>query len=142
MMGSLRGMLGGGDQEDNSWQMIQQTKDKIRAARIELSDPDTTQFVVVMIPEAMAVFETQRLLASLSSWHIPATHMIINQLVPSNPSCSFCSKRYEMQQSNLKDIQELYSDMDLTEVPLFDGEIRGVEGLTQLGKILTGEGAE
>jgi arsenite-transporting ATPase len=142
MMGSLRGMLGGGDQEDNSWQMIQQTKDKIRAARIELSDPDTTQFVVVMIPEAMAVFETQRLLASLGSWHIPATHMIINQLVPSNPSCTFCSKRYEMQQSNLKDIQELYSDMDLTEVPLFDGEIRGVDGLTQLGKILTGEEVE
>ena len=47
-----------------------------------------------------------------------------------------------MQQSNLKDIQELYSDMDLTEVPLFDGEIRGVEGLTQLGKILTGEEVE
>jgi len=142
MLGSLRGMLGGGDQEENSWQMIQQTKDKIRAARIELSDPDTTQFVVVMIPEAMAVFETQRLLTSLDSWHIPATYLIINQLVPPNPSCSFCSKRFEMQQSNLKDIRELYSDKDLTEVPLFDGEIRGIEGLARLGKILIGEEVE
>jgi arsenite-transporting ATPase len=142
MMGALRGMFGGADQEENSWQMIQQTKDKIRAARIELSDPDTTQFIVVMIPEAMAVFETQRLLASLNSWHIPATHLIINQLVPPNPACNFCSKRHEMQQSNLKDIRDLYSDMDLTEVPLFDGEIRGVEGLTRLGKILIGEEVE
>jgi arsenite-transporting ATPase len=142
MMSGLKGMFGGGDQEDTSWQMIQQTKDKIRAARIELSDPDTTQFVVVTIPEAMAVFETQRLLTSLGSWHIPATHLIVNQLVPPNPDCKFCSKRHEMQQTNMKDIRELYSDMDLTEVPQFDGEIRGLEGLTELGKILLGDSEE
>jgi arsenite-transporting ATPase len=140
MMGGLRGFFGGKqDEEDDSWKMIQQTKDKIRAARIELSDPDTTQFVVVMIPEAMAVFETQRLLSSLGSWHIPATKMVVNQLVPPNPSCQFCTKRYEMQQANLKDIQELYSDMDIIEVPLFESEIRGIEELTKLGEILIGE---
>ncbi|MGY5872711.1 MAG: ArsA family ATPase [Candidatus Thorarchaeota archaeon] len=139
MMGGLRSMLGGAQQEDNSWEMLQQTKDKIRAASVQLSDPEITQFVVVMIPEAMAVFETQRLLASLSTWKIPANHIVVNQLVPPNPSCKFCSKRYEMQQNNLKDIADLYSDMDLIEVPLFDGEIRGIEELTRLGKILTDE---
>lgn len=140
MMGGFRSLLGGRQEdEENSWKMIQQTKDKIRAARIELSDPDTTQFVVVMIPEAMAVFETQRLLTNLNSWHIPANKMVVNQLVPPNPNCQFCTKRYEMQQSNLKDIQELYSDMDIIQVPLFDSEIRGVEGLTKLGEILIGD---
>ncbi|TET07138.1 MAG: hypothetical protein E3J86_13980 [Candidatus Thorarchaeota archaeon] len=114
----------------------------MHAARIELSDPDTTQFVVITIAEAMAVFETQRLLTSLGSWHIPATHLIINQLVPPNPTCKFCSQRHDMQQANLKDIRELYSDMDLTEVPLFEGEIRGIDGLTRLGKILLGEEEE
>jgi anion-transporting ArsA/GET3 family ATPase len=42
----------------------------------------------------------------------------------------------------MKDIRELYSDMDLTEVPQFAGEIRGIEGLTRLGKILIGEAEE
>jgi arsenite-transporting ATPase len=139
MMGGLRSMLGGGEQEDDSWQMLQETKDKIRAASVQLSDPEITQFVVVMIPEAMAVFETQRLLLSLKNWKIPAQNIVVNQLVPPNPTCQFCSKRYEMQQNNLKDIGELYSDMDLIEVPLFDGEIRGIEELTRLGRILTGE---
>jgi arsenite-transporting ATPase len=139
MMGGLRSMLGGAEQEDNSWEMLQQTKEKIRAANVQLSDPEITQFIVVMIPEAMAVFETQRLLLSLKQWKIPANNIVVNQLVPPNPSCQFCSKRYEMQQTNLKDIGELYSDMDLIEVPLFDGEIRGIEELTKLGKILTGE---
>ncbi|TFG28618.1 arsenic-transporting ATPase [Candidatus Thorarchaeota archaeon] len=140
MMGGFRSLLGGRqEEEENSWQMIQQTKDKIRAARIELSDPDTTQFVVVMIPEAMAVFETQRLLSSLNTWHIPVNKMVVNQLVPMNPTCQFCTKRYEMQQSNLNDIQELYSDMDIIQVPLFDREIRGVDGLEKLGEILVGD---
>jgi arsenite-transporting ATPase len=142
MMGGLRSMLGGAQQEDNSWEMLQQTKEKIRAASVQLSDPEITQFVVVMIPEAMAVFETQRLLASLNTWKIPANHIVVNQLVPPNPSCKFCSKRYEMQQNNLKDIADLYSDMDLIEVPLFEGEIRGIEELTRLGKILTNESEE
>jgi arsenite-transporting ATPase len=91
-----------------------------------------------MIPEAMAVFETQRLLASLDKWHIPATNMVVNQLIPPNPSCKFCTKRHEMQQTNLKDIRDLFSDIDITEVPLFDGEIRGIEELTRLGMILIG----
>ncbi len=142
MMGGLRNLFGGKQDDEDSWKMLQQTKDKIRAARIELSDPDTTQFVVVMIPEAMAVFETQRLLASLGTWHIPATKMVVNQLVPPNPVCQFCTKRFEMQQSNLNDIRELYSDMDIIEVPLFEKEIRGIEGLTRLGEILISDKEE
>lgn len=139
MMAGMRAMFGGGDREDTSWEMLQNTKEKIRAARLELSDAEKTQFVVVMIPEAMAVFETQRLLGSLNVWSIPADNIIVNQLVPGNPDCVFCSKRREMQQTNLVDIRELYSDLDLTEVPLFDSEIRGLEGLEDLGRILVGE---
>ncbi len=137
MMAGLRSMLGGGgEQEETAWQMLQNTKDKIRMARIELSDPDTTQFVVVTIPEAMAVFETQRLLGSLNAWHIPASNIIINQLIPENLECKFCSSRRNMQQRNLRDIRDLFNDMNITEVPLFDNEIRGIEGLSELGAIL------
>ncbi len=139
MMAGMRAMFGGGEREDTSWEMLQHTKEKIRAARQELSDAEKTQFVVVMIPEAMAVFETQRLLGSLRVWNIPAENIIVNQLVPGNPDCVFCSKRREMQQTNLVDIRELYSDLDITEVPLFDSEIRGIEGLENLGRILIGE---
>ncbi|MFW9918911.1 MAG: ArsA family ATPase [Candidatus Thorarchaeota archaeon] len=136
MMSGLRAMMGGGDQEETAWQMLQNTKDKIRMARIELSDPDTTQFVVVTIAEAMAVFETQRLLGSLNAWHIPATNIIINQLIPENPDCKFCSSRRHMQQQNIIDIRDLFNDLHVTEVPLFDNEIRGIEGLSELGEIL------
>ncbi|MCK4740127.1 MAG: ArsA family ATPase [Candidatus Thorarchaeota archaeon] len=139
MMASLKGMFGGAEQEENSWQMMQLMKEKIRAARIELSDPELTQFVVVLIPEAMAVFETQRLMHSLDKWKIPVSNMVVNHLVPPNPTCKFCATRRQMQQANLKDIRDLYSDLSLTVVPLFGGEIRGIENLEKLGAILLGE---
>ncbi len=138
MMAGLRAFLGGGQEEDRSWEMLQSTKEKIRQARIALADPKTTQFVVVMIPEAMAVFETQRLLASLHAWDIPVSNIIVNQLVPENPSCTFCTNRRRMQQANLADIKDLYRDLHITEVPLFDHEIRGIEELKMLGGILIG----
>lgn len=138
MMSGLRAMMGGGDQEETAWQTLQVTKDKIRAARIELTDPETTQFVVVTIAEAMSVFETQRLLGSLNSWHISATNIVVNQLIPENPDCKFCSSRRKMQQTNIADIRDLFNDLNITEVPLFDNEIRGIEGLSKLGHILTG----
>ncbi len=142
MMSGLKSMFGGAEQDQSSWDMLQQTKDKIRMARIELSDPDTTQFVIVMIPEAMAVFETQRLLGSLNAWKIPVSNIIINQLVPENPDCPFCSKRHKMQQKNLEDIRDLYQDLNLTEVPLFENEIRGIEGLRKLGNVLMREDSQ
>ena len=141
MMAGLRSMFGGGEREDTSWELLQIQKEKIRAASVELSNPDLTQFIVVLIPEAMAVFETQRLLSSLNTWQIPASHLVVNQLVPENPDCSFCWNRRDMQQRNLKDIKELYSDMNISEVPLFDKEIRGIEELTRLGEILLDQGA-
>jgi arsenite/tail-anchored protein-transporting ATPase len=139
MMTGFKSMFGSQEQEDTSWQMLQQTKEKIKLARDELSNPDITQFVVVMIPEAMAVFETQRLLGSLAAWDIPANNIIVNQIVPRRPECTFCNHRREMQQRNLADIRDLFHDMDITQLPLFQEEIRGIEDLRKIGNILAKE---
>ena len=73
---------------------------------------------------------------------IPANHKVIKKQVPETHECRFCNKRHKMQQSNLEDIRELYSDLDLTTVPLFEGEIRGLEGLEKLREILIREKEE
>ncbi|MEM4734944.1 MAG: ArsA family ATPase [Candidatus Thorarchaeota archaeon] len=139
LLSGIRGMFGGPQQEDDSWEALKATKEKIRAARDILSDPAMTQFIVVMIPETMALFETQRLMASLNTWKIPVSHMIINQVVPENPSCRFCTVRHEMQRRNILDIRDIYRDLEITEVPLFDREIRGINELRTLARILVGE---
>ncbi len=45
-----------------------------------------------------------------------------------------------MQQRNLADIKDIYRDLAITEIPLFDREIRGIDGLIAFGAALLGNG--
>ncbi|MHA1231221.1 MAG: ArsA family ATPase [Candidatus Helarchaeota archaeon] len=127
---------GGEDEGPSKLEMLEEMKSKIEAASKELSDPEKTEFVIVMIPEMMAVLETERLLSALYEYEIPVHNIIINMILPPNPDCEFCTARREMQQRNLKEIREIYDEFNLIELPLQSIEIRGVEALKEIGKIL------
>jgi len=133
--GKFKGLFGAGDQDGpGKLEMLNEFKSKIESAMIELSDPDKTEFVIVMIPEMMAVLETERLLSTLYEYEIPVHNIVINMIIPENPDCDFCSSRRAMQQNNLKEIRELYDEFNLVELPLVSNEIRGVDSLRELSK--------
>jgi arsenite-transporting ATPase len=137
VFGRLKSVLGRDDAEpDRSLEELEKLKKSIASARTELSDPNRTSFVIVMIPEAMVVAETERLLQALYEYEIPSSHIIINQIYPERPDCAFCRARREMQQKHLDQIRDIYDDFTLTEVPLFPTEIRGLPSLRRLGTLL------
>ena len=80
----------------------------------------------------MAIYETERLLQALRSVDIPSKNIIVNNIVPKNPACSLCTSRSEMQQKNIQKIRDFFPEQLITEVPLFDTEIRGRELLEKL----------
>jgi len=126
--------------KDNSLEIMEKLKGSVEKAKEELSDPKRTCFVIVTIPEAMAISETERLLSSLMLYEIPSSYMIINQLIPENIDCKFCASRRTMQQTHLKELHALYdTDFNLTELPLFETEIRKIDALREVGKILMGD---
>lgn len=137
--GLFKRLVGKGGKEDRTVETLEKLKSTIDVARRELSNPESTAFVIVMIPEAMAVFETERLLSALNEYEIPCDHIIVNMVYPEIIDCAFCKARRTMQLENLKEIHEIYDDFNITEVPLYEGEIRGVERLRELSKILFGE---
>lgn len=137
--GLFKRLISRGGEVERSMEVLEHLKNTIDVARIELSDPESTAFVIVMIAEAMAVFETERLLSALNEYEIPCDHIIVNMVYPEILDCAFCRSRRNMQLENLKEIREIYDDFNITEVPLFDVEIRGVEKLKELSKILFGE---
>jgi arsenite-transporting ATPase len=137
--GVFKRLVGKDVKEDRSVETLEKLKSTIDVARGELSDPESTAFVIVMIPEAMAVFETERLLSALNEYEIPCNHIIVNMVYPEIVDCAFCRARRTMQLENLKEIREIYDDFNITEVPLYEGEIRGIERLKELSKILFGE---
>jgi len=126
--------------EDNSLKILERLNNSILNARDDLTNPLKNSFVIVMIPEEMAITETGRLLNELIKNNIPVSNIVVNQLYQ-DPSdlCNFCRARREMQQRNLIKIREIFNEKlgkNLIEIPLFKEEIRKYSKLKELGKYL------
>ncbi len=101
--------------------------------RIESILRDNTQceFIPVCIPEAMAVLETNRLLADLTKLGIYSRQMIINNMMVDEDS-EFCRRKKAGQAKYLQEITETYSQLNIAKVPMFPEEIKGLEALNHL----------
>lgn len=126
--------------EDHSLEILERLKNSILNAKEDLTDPEKNSFIVVMIPEEMAIAETGRLLNALVKYNIPVSNMIVNQLYQDTTGlCDFCKARREMQQRNLSKIREIFGNKlgkNLIEVPLFKDEIREYPKLKEMGEYL------
>jgi arsenite-transporting ATPase len=146
LMGAFKGMFkrgkGKGNEADPMASM-EKLKKSIEAAKDELNDPAKTEFVCVMIPEDMAIYETERLLSALITYQIPSRHIIVNQIFPENLDCNFCRSRREFQMKHLAEIEDLYKgEFDVVKVPLFEKEIRKFDQLRRMARyIVEGEGS-
>ncbi|MFX0102105.1 MAG: ArsA family ATPase [Candidatus Hodarchaeota archaeon] len=123
----------------DTMEAFERLKSAIESAKGELEDPDKTSFVIVMISEDMAIYETERLLSSLITYNIPSDRIIVNQIYPEIVDCDFCRSRREFQQRHLGEIREIYADeFDLIEVPLFEIEVRKFDQLRRMAKYVVG----
>ncbi|MDD1778321.1 MAG: arsenical pump-driving ATPase GET3 [Candidatus Helarchaeota archaeon] len=141
MWGKLKGLFQrkGAEEQGDQLEDLNRMKETIEKAIEELSNENKTSFVIVMIPELMAVYETERLIQMLYEYEIPVSNIIINQIPPAPGSidCDFCRRRRDMFLKNIGEIRHLYeSDFNLIEVPLAPTEIRGVDLLKDFSELL------
>jgi arsenite-transporting ATPase len=126
--------------KDNSLDVLEKLNQSIINAKDDLTNPIKNSFVIVMIPEEMAILETGRLLNELVKYEIPVSNIVVNQLYQdTNELCEFCIKRREMQQRNLSKINEVFKDRlnkIVIEVPLFKEEVREYTKLKEMGEYL------
>lgn len=103
-----------------------------------LSDPSRTEFVPVVIPEALALYQTERLKAALDEQGISIRRMIINGVVPES-KCKFCDSRRKMQQRHIDELHKRYDmSMEIIEMPLFPDEVKGLEAISRYADVLYG----
>jgi len=100
-----------------------------------LSDPKSTEFVMITIPEAMAVAEAEDLARSLDKLKTPSSNLIVNMVVPPT-RCAFCAIKREEQLKYLKEIETKFPNHVVAQLPLFARPIRGMEGLNELAQAL------
>lgn len=125
---------------DDSLEVLERLHQSILNAKEDLTNPIKNSFIIVMIPEEMAILETGRLLNELVKYEIPVSNIIVNQLYQDTKElCDFCKSRREMQQKNLIKIRNIFRDKlnkNLIEVPLFKEEVREYKKLKEMGEYL------
>jgi len=100
-----------------------------------LRDPDRSEFIVVTIPEDMAISETDRLISSLSAYGIKARQLVINNVLESN-GCAFCREKAAEQQKYISQIRKKFDELDITIIPSQPREIKGLRALANLKGLL------
>ncbi|MHA1972223.1 MAG: ArsA family ATPase [Candidatus Hodarchaeales archaeon] len=138
LMSGFKTLFGGGSvpSEEEAFNQLEDLRDQVEIARVHLENSEETEFIPITIPTVMAIWETERLIRTLFEVQFPVKRIYINQLQPENPDCSYCTARFISQKKNIDKIHELYSEYEIKEIPLFEYEVRGVESLRKLSKLL------
>ncbi len=134
---AFKSMFGATPQRDNSLEVMEKLKENMGKVKALFTNEETTEFMIATIPTIMAANESERLAEALKLEEISVKEVLINQIIPENNDCKFCSVRSRGQEDNLKYLRQLFMNYNITEIPFFDREIRGIHGLRFMGsKIL------
>ena len=109
---------------------------RIQSVRELLHDKEQTRFVLVTIPEAMSIRETERYLELLREQGVPVRDLIVNRVEEEHDDCEYCHARVQMQHPWLKQIAKSFRDLNRYYVPLMATEVRGIDDLKQIGKLI------
>jgi arsenite-transporting ATPase len=95
------------------------------------------RFNLVTIPEALAVQQLDGVLAEMRQYGLKVSGLIVNNVIRADGS-EFLNTRALEQQRYLEFIRERYADLAIAELPMFPYEIRGLERIEQMEKVLFG----
>jgi arsenite-transporting ATPase len=72
-----------------------------------LRDSVLTEFIVVTVPEALGIYQTERIISEFDNYGLSIKHLIINHVVK-DPDCIFHNKRMTMQKRYLQALERMY----------------------------------
>ena len=110
---------------------MESLRETIAEVNAQFKDADLTTFVCVCIPEFLSLYETERMIQELASYHIDVHAIVVNQLLypAAGSNCPQCTARTRMQRKYLDQIEELYDEFNVVKMPLLIEEVRGKEKL-------------
>ena len=127
--------------KDTADRFLEQMKADVKKVNSVFTNYKTTEFVPVTIPEAMGVYETERLIKGLNKYEIPVRHIIINGVMK-EAGCAFCASIKKDQERYIEEISTEFDNYEIINMPVFAHEIRSIDDLTEYGEILFGEKEE
>ena len=90
---------------------------------------------MVTIPEALAVYQLDDVIEELARYDLRISRLIVNNVVQAADS-PFLEQKRSQQQTHLERLRERHAALPIVEIPLFPQEVRGVERLRAVGRLL------
>lgn len=135
---SLKGEKG---HEDMVMQELLDIKSKIRSFTDLITNRNRTAFFMVLIPEKMAILDTDRALQMFSDLHLEMSGLVVNQVYPEDllqkaDISDFLRNRINMQQEHMRTIGQKFGDKVKAILPMLTREPKGVEMIQQTSEHL------
>jgi arsenite-transporting ATPase len=92
-------------------------------------------FNMVTIPEALAVEQLEGIFRELDKYGLVVRQLIINNVIK-EPDSEFLQTKSRQQKGYLEHIYTKYSHLEIIELPMFPQEVKGIERLKEVEKIL------
>lgn len=92
-------------------------------------------FTMVTIPEALAVRQLEGVFQELDKYGLSVKRIIINNIVKADDS-PFLKARAQQQKPYLDYLHRIYARLQITEIPMFPQEVKGIERLKETAKYL------
>ncbi|HSS52255.1 MAG TPA: ArsA family ATPase [Thermoanaerobaculia bacterium] len=104
-----------------------------RSLEERLRDPKTTSLTWVLLPEALAIAETEDALAALEEVGIPVRDLVVNRvLADPGDDCPLCQERRRAEEQAIRGIRKIFADREIRFLPEAEKEPRGKAALRTL----------
>ena len=100
---------------------------------------DEVEFVIVTIPEALAVEQLGDVFGEFDRYGLRIERLVINNIIK-DTSSEFLLTKARQQRKYIEILHRSYPNMRIVELPMFPQEIVGVEKLKEIGRDLFEEG--
>ncbi len=133
-------------QEDPLMEYLVSFRERIGHARELLTDPEQTAFFFVTLPEALPIAVIKRFINWFHDFGIPVGGVLVNMLIQKEQvradSPEFVKNRVAMQQNYMEEIWRDFDGGVRALIPLFDNEVRGLDGLRAMLQYAFGEAGQ
>lgn len=138
MFQQLSSLMGNNMSQEQMFSKLQELSEVVSEVNRQFRNADLTTFVCVCISEFLSLYETERMIQELTTFHIDTHNIVINQLLyPGiDSNCKQCLARRKMQSKYLEQYHELYEDFSIIELPLLCTEVRGTEAIKAFSEYL------
>ncbi|MBT4406388.1 MAG: TRC40/GET3/ArsA family transport-energizing ATPase [Euryarchaeota archaeon] len=136
--GGIKSLIFGRKQEAAIQDELDRFNERVTETRKILTDETKTGFVLVTIPEKMAVAESRRAVKTLGEFNIGVEGVVINRVTPDFDH-PFIQRRREVEQMHIVDLVETFGGLAVGQIPLSDSDIYGFDLLREIGQTLHGE---